>query len=76
MVKNKGLLISLGVRWPELESTVSRGQDILSPNNSAVRLENAAASADVAALAQNCRACFRKYDHSWRQDCHISGGSD
>lgn len=57
-MKNKGLLISLGVRWPE-ESTVSRGQDILSPNNSAVRLGNAAASADVAALAQNCRACFR-----------------
>ncbi|KAI1828840.1 hypothetical protein CBS147337_10354 [Penicillium roqueforti] len=52
VVKNNGLLITLGIPWPELESTVSRGQDILCPNDSVVRLKCVTASPDGAALAQ------------------------
>lgn len=51
VVKNNGLMITLGMPCPELESTVSRGQD-LCPDDSVVRLIHVAASPDAAALAQ------------------------
>ncbi|CAG8131905.1 unnamed protein product [Penicillium nalgiovense] len=52
VVKNNGLVITLGMPCPELESTVSRGQDILCPDDSVVGLKYVAASPDGAALAQ------------------------
>lgn len=52
VVKNNGLVITLGMPCPELESKVSRGQDILCPEDSVVRFKYVAASPDGAALAQ------------------------
>ncbi|KGO67560.1 Alcohol dehydrogenase superfamily, zinc-type [Penicillium italicum] len=52
VLKNNGLVIALRMPCPKVESTVSRGQDILCPDDSVVRFRYVAASPDGVALAQ------------------------
>lgn len=52
VVKDRGLVFTLGEPWQELENTASRGQDTLGTNDSSLRSEHLAATPDGAGLAQ------------------------